>query len=84
MQKAENKLKLSSFYLTWEFPWLYFVLTGHTELGIITSKHLPSIIPCVSRNIYRAKNHYLELRIHLTGNLEFSESSKLSLWPFLN
>ena len=34
--------------------------------------------------MYRAKNDNSEPRIHLTGNSEFSESSKLSPWPFLN
>ena len=32
----------------------------------------------------RAKNDNSEPRMHLTGNSEFSESSKLSLRPFLN
>ena len=36
------------------------------------------------KNMHRAKNHNSEPRIHLIGNSEFSESSKLLLWPFLN
>ena len=32
--------------------------------------------------MYGAKYHNSEPRIHLTGNSKFSESSKLSLWPF--
>ena len=34
--------------------------------------------------MYRAKNHNSEPKIHLKGNSEFSESSKLPLWPFFN
>ena len=25
--------KVFKLYLTWEFPWHYFALTGHTKLG---------------------------------------------------
>ena len=45
---------------------------------------LPSMIPYIMEEYVRAKNDNSEPRIHLTGNSEFSESSKLSLWPLLN
>ena len=47
------------------------------------STRLPSMIPCVREKYVCGKNHNSEPRIHLTGNYKFSESSKLSLWPFL-
>ena len=39
---------------------------------------------CHRKNVHRAGHHNAEPRIHLTGNSEFLESSKLSPWPFLN
>ena len=34
--------------------------------------------------MHKAKDHNSEPKIHLTGDSEYSESSKLSPWPFLN
>ena len=80
-KKAASEEKFSSFYLTWKFPWHYFVLTWNTKLGAETHfpPCLPSMTPCVMENMYRAKNHNSEPKIPLTANSEFSESSKLLL-----
>ena len=73
-----------------------FCCLGHSDLNSISKdlepnklKHTLSTLSskhdymCHRKICIGQKNHNSEPIIHLKGNFEFSESSKLSPWPFL-